>query len=325
MSPARVVVTGGCGFIGSHLVRRLADRGDRVCVVDRAPPPVPGPADYRVADVRDPAALAGAIHAGVEVIYHLAAEVGVDRYLARPLDVIDITFTGTRNVLELARRAGARVVLASTSEVFGKNPAVPWREDGDRVLGATSADRWTYAAAKGLAEHLGFGFARQHGLAVTILRYFNVYGPGQRPAYLVSRCVHRALNRRPMVLYDQGRQTRAFTFVDDAVEATLRAAASPAAVGEAFNLGSTTETPVAEVVERIAGLTGSTAGIRTVDTGSALGPGYEDLPRRIPDTSKARALLGWECRTGLPDGLAETVGWARRNPWWLAQPDHGAG
>ncbi|MFV2114114.1 NAD-dependent epimerase/dehydratase family protein [Micromonospora sp. LOL_025] len=325
---ARVVVTGGHGFIGGHLVDRLLERGDDVTVFDGPAPPVgrsPAAAHARLVegDVRDPGRLAEAITSGVDVVYHLAAVVGVDQYLSRPLDVVDINFTGTRNVLDLACRAGARVVLASTSEVFGKNPAVPWAEEDDRVLGATSADRWTYSSSKALTEHLTYAFARQHGLAATIVRYFNVYGPRQRPAYLVSRSVHRALNGRPVVVYDQGRQTRCFTFVDDAVAGTLAAATSPAALGESFNIGSMVENTIGEVAEMIGTLTG-TAAVTDVDTSRALGSAYEDLARRIPDTTKARTLLGWKCEVPLRTGLERTVHWARENPWWLALPDTGA-
>ncbi|SDI17293.1 NAD-dependent epimerase/dehydratase family protein [Nonomuraea jiangxiensis] len=323
---SRAVVTGGSGFVGSHLVERLIARGDEVTVFDGAPPSEPlarEHARFVEGDVRDPAKLAEAIGAGVDVVYHLAAVVGVDQYLARPMDVIDINFTGTRNVLERAHRTGSKVVLSSTSEVFGKNPAVPWREDSDRVLGPTSADRWSYSSGKALAEHLTFAFARQHGLAATIVRYFNVYGPRQRPAYIVSRSIHRALNRRPMVVYDRGVQTRCFTFVDDAIDGTILAGTRPEAVGESFNLGSMAETTVGEVVRLIAELTGSEVADVQVDTGERLGSAYEDLSRRVPDNAKARRMLGWDCPTELRDGLIKTVEWARSSPWWLDLPDSG--
>jgi nucleoside-diphosphate-sugar epimerase len=325
----RAVVTGGCGFMGSHLAEALIGRGDDVTVFDTAPPPdhlrmIRNHARYVEGDIREADRAARAITADADVVYHLASVVGVDQYLARPLDVIDITLAGTRNVLDLALRADATVVLASTSEVFGKNPRVPWAEDADRVLGPTTADRWTYSASKALAEHITFAFARQHGLAATIVRYFNVYGPRQRPAFVISRSVHRALNGMPPVVYDGGAQTRSFTFVDDAVDGTVRAAAAPAAIGEVFNIGSSTETTVAEAIELIAELTGSGPEVTAVDTGERLSACYEDLPRRIPDTAKARALLGWTCDTPLRAGLTKTIGWAAGSPWWLALPDSGA-
>ncbi len=330
MSARRVVVTGGCGFVGSHLVERLAARGDEVVVFDGAPVPPDLGSDVREharfvdGDIRQPESLAEAIRPGVEVVFHLAAVVGVDQYLARPLDVIDINFGGTRNVLELAAKADARVVVASTSEIFGKNPAVPWPEDGDRVLGPTTADRWAYSSSKALAEHMTFAFGRQYGLDATTVRYFNVYGPRQRPAYIVSRSVHRALNKRPPVVYDQGRQTRCFTYVADVVDGTVLAAENPAAVGGVFNLGSMDETTVGEAVRLIRELTGFDSGPIPVDTADKLGPAYEDLGRRVPDNTRARTVLGWTCGTSLREGLARTIEWASANRWWLALPDKGA-
>lgn len=325
---SRTVVTGGCGFIGSHLVERLVARGEEVTVFDGASPsenlPTRGHARYVAGDIRDPDQLAKVITPGVDVIYHLAAVVGVDQYLARPLDVIDINFSGTRHILELAARTGAKIVVASTSEIFGKNPAVPWKEDGDRVLGPTTAARWTYSSSKALTEHLTFAFVGQHGLDATVVRYFNVYGPRQRPAYVVSRSIHRALNGRAPTMYDQGHQTRCFTYVADAVEGTMLAAATPAATGNAFNIGSMQETTVGEAIELITKLTGYDAPAAPVDTAEKLGPAYQDLLRRVPDTTKARTLLGWNCDTTLPDGLSRTIEWARANPWWLALPDSGA-
>ncbi|XVQ84289.1 NAD-dependent epimerase/dehydratase family protein [Microbispora siamensis] len=323
----RVLVTGGCGFLGSHLVDELARRGNEVTVFDGGVPPAdqspPSSVRYVTGDVRDAARLAEVLADGVSTVYHLAAVVGVDRYLDRPLDVIDVNLLGTRNVLDLAAAAGAKVVVASTSEIFGKNPAVPWREDDDRVLGSTSVDRWCYSSSKALAEHLAFAFARDRGLRVSVVRYFNVYGPRQRPAFVVSRSVHRALNGRPPVVYDDGGQTRCFTYVADAVDATIAVGTSPAAVGECFNVGSSAETTVAEVSALIAELTGVGA-TTPVRTGDRLGSRYQDLRRRVPDTGKIRSTLGWRHTIDLREGLRRTIEWARRNPWWLALPDSGA-
>jgi dTDP-alpha-D-glucuronic acid decarboxylase len=326
---SRVVVTGGCGFLGSHLVQRLVVRGDDVLVFDNAPPAEDrafwrGDADFVQGDVRDFDQLARAFSPGADVVYHLAAVVGVDQYLARPLDVIDVNFTGTRNVLDLAARVDAKVVISSTSEIFGKNPAVPWPDDGDRVLGPTSTHRWGYSSSKALAEHLALAYYHQHGLATTIVRYFNAYGPGQRPAYIISRSIHRALNGLPLIVYDRGDQTRCFTYVDDAVEGTILAGASPAAIGEAFNIGSTVETTVRDVVELVAKQIGVEHAIVPVNTAESLSSAYQDLSRRVPQTIKAQTTLGWKCVTSLPDGLTATIDWARKNPWWLALPDSGA-
>ncbi|MFF5112836.1 NAD-dependent epimerase/dehydratase family protein [Streptosporangium sp. NPDC000509] len=327
---ANVVVTGGLGFLGGHLADALSRRGDEVTVFDAVfdggPPPSGrgGDAPRHVGgDIRDAEALAGAITGDVDTVYHLAAVVGVDRYIDRPLDVIDINLSGTKNVLELAQKAGARVVLASTSEVFGKNPAVPWAEDDDRVLGSTATDRWSYSSSKALAEHLTFAYMRQRGLDATIVRYFNVYGPGQRPGFVVSRSVHRALRGLPPILYDGGGQTRCFTFVDDAIEATIEAGTAAAALGECFNIGSSVETTIRAVIELVVELTGGDEAV-PVDPRDGFGDAYQDLSRRVPDTSKALAVLGWRSTTTLRDGLARTIDWARANPWWLEQPDSGS-
>ncbi|TDC40381.1 NAD-dependent epimerase/dehydratase family protein [Micromonospora sp. 15K316] len=329
MSAHRVVVTGGHGFVGSHLAERLLSAGADVTVLDSGDPPphldlLRRNARYVRGDVRDPAPLAAAITPDVDVVYHLAAAVGVDTYLDNPLDVIDINFLGTKRVLERATKVDARVVVASTSEIFGKNPMVPWREDADRVLGPTIAQRWCYSTSKALAEHLTFGFVQQHGLAAGVVRYFNVYGPRQRPAYVISRSVHRALNGRPPIVYDDGHQTRSFTYVADAVEGTILAGASEQTVGEAINLGSMRETSVAEAVTLVNAVAGADGGATKVDTAEQLGAGYQDLRRRVPDASRARLLLGWSAETELREGLTRTVAWARANPWWLALSDSGA-
>jgi UDP-glucose 4-epimerase len=322
-----VVVTGGCGFLGSRLAERLVGRGDEVTLYDPAPLP-PGlacdPSGIRhvAGDIRDAATLATAITSGVDEVYHLTGVVGVDRYLRSPLDVIDVTVAGTRNVLDLSHRAGAKVVVAGTSEVYGRNPRPPWREDADRVLGGTGVDRWSYSSSKAVAEHMTFAFHRL-GLRATVLRYFNVYGPRQRPAFVLSRTIHRLLRGLPPLLYDDGSQTRCFTFVDDAVEATLLAGASAAADGLPVNIGGEEETPVAEAVRMATRLAGADVRPVTVATGAELGEGYEDIPRRVPDTTRARELLGWKSRTSLAAGLRATIAWARLNPWWL-EPEPGA-
>jgi UDP-glucose 4-epimerase len=319
-----VVVTGGCGFIGSHLVESLAAR-DEVTVYDIAGPPpdqrtrLPG-VRYVQGDVRDPGKVRSVICRGVDIVYHLSAVVGVDHYLARPLDVIDVVVWGTRNVLEAALEAGAKVVVASTSEVYGKNPRTPWAEDADRVLGSTSVDRWSYATSKGLAEHLTFALIRQRGLRASVVRYFNAYGPRQRPAYVISRNLHRALRGLPPVVYDGGQQRRCFTFVADIVRGTLLAGCHAAADAECFNLGSRDEIAVAGAAALLSELAGTGQAVLQFDTARHLGPGYQDIPWRVPDTSKAEDLLGWRTATSLREGLAQTIAWARENPWWLRLP-----
>jgi UDP-glucose 4-epimerase len=322
-----VVVTGGYGFIGSHLVEALLARGDRVTVVDVAQNTTDTSMGFRedpafrfvAGDVTDIGSLEQAIGPDTDVVYHLSAIVGIKNYVADPLKVLDVNVGGTRNVLEIARRNGTRVVLASTSEVFGKNPAPPWAEDDDRVLGSTKTARWSYSTSKAMAEHVAFAMHGSHGVPVTVVRYFNVYGPRQNPIFVVSQSVHRVLNGLPPYLYDSGDQTRCFTFVDDAVRGTILAADSDDAVGEAFNIGSMTETTIKEVVEKTiqhAGMKGLAP--EPLDTSRHYGQSYEDIPKRIPDTGKAARMLGWKLEVDVDEGIQRTIAWARQNPWYLA-------
>ena len=314
-----VVVTAGYGFIGSHLVSALLDRGDSVTVLDLAKNTRDTSIDFDrhanfrfvQGDVTDLAALAEALTPGVDTVFHLAAVVGVTNYLNDPLRVLDVNVTGTRNVLELSRRHGTHVIFASTSEVFGKNPNPPFSEDDDRVLGSTKTARWSYSTSKAMAEHLVFAMHAAYGLPVTVVRYFNVYGPRQNPIFVVSQSIHRILNARQPLLYDPGDQTRCFTYVDDAIAGTLLAADSGAAIGEAFNVGSMTETTVRNV--------DSVSGPEAVDTAARYGGRYEDIPRRIPDSTKAQRKLEWRLQIDVEEGLRRTIDWARANPWYLVK------
>ncbi len=327
---SNVVVTGGYGFIGSHLVSALLDRGDTVTVFDFAKNTRDSSIDFDrhanfrfvQGDVTDLAALEQALTPGIDTVFHLAAVVGVKNYLNDPLRVLDVNVTGTRNVLELSQRHGARVLFASTSEVFGKNPNPPFAEDDDRVLGSTRTARWSYSTSKAMVEHLVFAMHTAYELPVTVVRYFNVYGPRQNPIFVISQSIHRILNGRQPLLYDSGNQTRCFTYVDDAVAGTLLASVSSAAIGEAFNIGSMTETTVGEAVDmaiKIANVDG-VSGAEAVDTAARYGSRYEDIPRRIPDSTKAQRELGWRLQVDVEEGIRRTIEWARANPWYLKEP-----
>jgi UDP-glucose 4-epimerase len=319
-----VVVTGGYGFIGSHLVSALLDRGDSVTVFDFAKNTRDSSIDFDrhanfrfvQGDVTDLTALEKALTPAVDTVFHLAAVVGVKNYLKDPLRVLDVNVIGTRNVLELSHRHGTRVVFASTSEV------PPFGEDDDRVLGSTKTARWSYSTSKAMAEHLVFAMHTAYGLPVTVVRYFNVYGPRQNPIFVVSQTIHRILNGRQPLLYDSGDQSRCFTYIDDAIAGTLVAADSDTAIGEAFNIGSMTETTVRDVVAlaiKIANVD-SVSGAEAIDTAARYGGRYEDIPRRIPDSTKAQRELGWRLQVDLEEGIRRTIDWARANPWYLKGP-----
>ena len=317
------LVTGASGFVGSHLVDALLAQGDEVIGLDvqegRNLADAAGQPGYRfaAADVRDEGTLTSVIDGSVDVIYHLAAIVGVRNYINDPLAVLDVNVIGTRNVLALADRFDTRVVVTSTSEVFGRNPAVPWDEDADRVLGSTKVDRWSYSTSKAMCEHLAFAMHRHGGLPVTVVRYFNAYGPRQAPIYVVSQSVQRVVRGDPPIVYDDGQQTRCFTYVGDAIAGTILAAKEPGAIGEAFNIGSSTESTVAEVIAAVQESAGTNLVPERLDSRAHYGAVYEDIGRRVPATEKAKRILGWQATTDLASGTVQTVAWARNNPWWL--------
>lgn len=324
---SNVVVTGGYGFVGSHLVSALLARGDSVTVFDFAKNTRDTSIDFDrhpnfrfvQGDVTDSSALGKAVTPDVDTVFHLASVVGVNKYVEDPLRVVDVSVMGTRNVLDLCHRHGARVVFTSTSEVFGKNPRTPWSEDDDRVVGSTRTARWSYSTSKAMAEHMVFAMHDTYGLPVTVVRFFNVYGPRQAPIFVVSKSIHRILNGLPPLLYDSGDQTRCFTYVDDAVEGTLLAADSDAGIGEVFNIGSMTETSMRDAVElaiKIANVDAVTCS-EAFDTAESYGVRYEDIPRRVPDSTKAQRVLGWRLQVDIEEGLRRTIDWARANPWYL--------
>jgi UDP-glucose 4-epimerase len=306
-----VLVTGGAGFIGSHLVTRLAADGRRVRVLDRQPPRrAIESVDWIEADVRDAGAVAGAAR-GASQVFHLASVVGVDSLLADPIEAIDTAVTGTLHVLDAARRSGASVVHLSTSEVLGVNPAVPWREDAERVLGPTTSDRWSYATAKATAEHLVLRWAASGGNPATIVRPFNVYGPGQRDHFVIGAMVAAAVAERPVLVDGDGSQTRCFTYVDDLVEGLVRVAAEPGRV-PVIHLGSQDERTILEVAKLILELVGTDGPLEFRTSWERWDRDVPDVPRRVPDTTLARQVFGWSADTPLTEGLAEVVSWVRQ-------------
>ncbi len=322
-----VMVTGGAGFVGSHLVELLLLREYEVHVLDRVAWQEARNLDdvrehpclhYTQGDLRDAAAVKAFYRPEASVLYHLASVVGVPHYMADPLALIDTAVFGTRILLDLAQAHGTRFLFASTSEVYGKNPSLPWSEDADRVLGPTSIDRWSYSTSKALCEHMLWAVHRRSGLPITIVRFFNAYGPRQAPIYVVSRSIVRALRGESPWLFDDGTQTRCFSYVGDVVEGVLRAATSPQGVGEAFNLGHPVVSTMREVIEEILVLTGATQGWVKVETQSYFGDTFEEIPHRVPNVAKAATLLGWCADTNLRQGLQASVAWARSHPWYLA-------
>lgn len=314
----KVLVTGGAGFIGSHLVDRLIADGHQVVIIDNCST---GRED-NLAHVREHPNLtflrgsvlnetlvAAAIGDGVDLVYHLAAAVGVHHVVQDPLWTIVTNTRGTELVLKRAAEHRVRVVFASTSEIYGQSDAIPFREDGERVLGATWIHRWAYSTSKALDEHLCFAYA-DRGLPVSIVRYFNIYGTRMDPAgygSVVAKFLSQALGGEPLTIHGDGRQSRCFTHVREAVEATIRAGTEAAALGEVFNVGSPFEYTVSALADLILRLTGSSSPLSYLTYEEAYGPRFADAPRRVPDVRKIERVLGWRAELPLEDGLRELI------------------
>ena len=315
----RALITGGAGFLGSHLADALLARGDEVTILDTA-------SDHKVRHlrghprlrhVRDSVLNRGILEGLVawsDLAYHLAAVVGVEHYVGDPYQVLTVNINGTQEVLAAAFRHGKKVLFTSTSEVYGRSTRVPFEEDGDRVLGSTRIDRWCYATSKAAAEHLCFAYAGL-GLPVVILRYFNVYGPRldrMDRGRVITIFLGQLLRGKPLTVIGDGRQTRAFTYVEDAIRATVEAGLRPAAVGQVVNVGSDEEVSIADLAELMVRLAGSPSAIEFVSQESVYGPHYEDIPRRVPSTRRMRELLGVKAEISLEEGLRRTIEWFRQ-------------
>jgi UDP-glucose 4-epimerase len=311
----RVVVTGGAGYIGSHLVDWLVEDGHEVSVLDdlttgSAARLGHGEARLVTGSVLDQH-LVDQVIAGAGTVFHLAAAVGVGRIISDPLRSLRTNIIGTDNVLGACARHGSRVVLASSSEVYGRPRTMPMSEAGARVLGPTTVSRWSYAAAKAVDEHLAFAYAA-NGLQVSVVRYFNSYGPRldrAGGASVMAVFLRRALAGQPLDVHGSGRQTRCFTYVSDTVRGTVLAASVPQAQGQVFNIGSDSETSIWELAETVVAATGSRSPIQRASYESVYGSGFEDVPRRVPDISLAREVLGWEPAVGLAEGIKRTLAW----------------
>ncbi|MBC7263931.1 MAG: GDP-mannose 4,6-dehydratase [Chloroflexi bacterium] len=318
----RVLVTGGAGYIGSHLVDHLFAEGHEVVVVDDLSTGRRENITHLLdeerfrfveGDICNPGLVADLV-ASSDLVYHLAAAVGVRHILSNPLRGIFTNVEGTANVLKAAHLHKRRVLFASTSEVYGRSPHMPLKEDGDRVLGSTKITRWSYSTAKALGEHLCFAYYAE-GLPVSIVRYFNSYGPRMDPqgySSVVANFIMQALRGEPLTIHGDGQQSRCFTFVNDTVRGTVLAAEHPEALGEVFNIGSSVETTILELAALVLELTGAKSGLTYLPYEQVYGPNFEDPRRRVPDVSKARRVLGFQAQVPLREGLEETIRWFRR-------------
>jgi UDP-glucose 4-epimerase len=319
----RALITGGCGFVGSHLAEALLDRGDRVTVID----------NLSTGRFENIAHLAGrpGFHFAIEtianetvmdrlmsecdIVYHLAAAVGVDLIVREPVRVIETNINGSETVLRIGARYRKKVVLASSSEIYGKNEDVPFREDADRILGPTMRSRWCYACSKAMDEFLALAYAKQLALPVVIVRLFNTVGPRQTGRYgmVVPRFVRQALAGEPVTVYGDGQQTRSFCHVGDVVRAIIGLVDEPDATGDVFNVGSTEEVTIEALARRTVALARSSSEIVFVPYDEAYEVGFEDMRRRVPDITKIRSLIGWEPRVDLDGILGSVIAYEREH------------
>ncbi len=318
-----VLITGGAGFIGSHLAEALLAAGQQVTAVDDLSTGryenvahLAGRADFQfVLETMANEVVMDRLVSECDLIYHLAAAVGVKLIVEQPVRTIETNILGTAMVLKLARRYRRKVLLASTSEIYGKSEDGPYREDGDRLLGPTTRSRWSYSDSKAVDEFLALAYHREYGIETVIPRLFNTIGPRQTGAYgmVVPRFVRQALRGEPLTVYDDGQMTRCFCNVRDVVRALTSLADCSAAVGEIFNVGSTEEIAMLDLARRVIARSGSASEIRFVPYAEAYESGFEDMRHRVPDIRKIQTVVGWEPRVSLDESLDEVIEYERQS------------
>ena len=313
----RILITGGAGFIGSHLADAYLQRGDEVFVIDDLST---GSIEnirhlkdhprfhYTIDNVQNQPVTAELVDQ-CNVIFHLAAAVGVKLIVESPVRTIETNVHGTEVVLSLANKKKKKVLIASTSEVYGLSTEVPFREDGNLVLGATTKGRWSYACSKAIDEFLALAYWREKKLPTIIVRLFNTVGPRQTGQYgmVIPSFVKQALSGRPITVFGNGKQSRCFCDVGDVVGALVKVMDEEKAVGEVFNIGSSQEITILDLALKVKELTNSKSEIVFVPYDEAYVEGFEDMPRRVPDTSKVNALVGFRPERSLDDILNSVI------------------
>jgi UDP-glucose 4-epimerase len=318
----RALITGGAGFIGSHLSERLLDSGHQVLLLDNLSTGSmenishlkgrPG-FEYFIDTVENEGLLAELIDRS-EVVFHFAAAVGVKLIVEQPVYTIETNVHGTEVVLKHANKKKKLVVIASTSEVYGKSEQVPFREDSDLVLGPTPKHRWAYACSKAIDEFLALAYWKERKLPVIIVRFFNTVGPRQTGQYgmVIPNFVRQALAGEPITVFGDGTQSRSFTHVADVVDALLKLVVEPKAIGQVINIGNIEEVTIRRLAERVRELANSTSSIKLVPYDEAYESGFEDMPRRVPDLTKAEKMIGYKPRHTLDDILVQVIDYFRR-------------
>jgi len=321
MPEPKALVTGGAGFIGSHLAEKLLDRGYRVHVIDDLSTGSFDNISHLDGDPRFRHTIDSVLNAGVmeklvgwsDVVFHLAAAVGVEYVIRNQLKALEVNVRGAEVVFSEAEKSKTKVVLFSTSEIYGKSVKVPFKEDDDSLMGPTTLTRWSYAVTKALDEILALAYRAERDLPIVILRVFNTCGPRQIGRYgmVVPRFVNQALAGEPIKVFGDGTQTRCFASVHDVVRGVVDLAESESALGEVFNIGSDQEISIKDLAEKVKQVASSASPIELVPYDEAYGPGFEDMMRRVPDLSKIRSAIGYEQNVDLEDIIRSVIEYYR--------------
>lgn len=310
----RAFITGGAGFIGSHLADALIARGDSVTILDNLSTGskkniahLEGKIAVHEGDIRDKE-LVDKLVTESDTVFHMAAALGVKNIMEDTIESIDRNFAGSEVVLNAATKHDKRLLIASTSEIYGKNPNQPLHEESDRVVGAPQKIRWTYSDAKALEEAVAHTLHKTHGLKVTTVRFFNTVGPRQTGQYgmVVPRFVQAALKNEDITIYDDGSQSRVFCHVEDAVRAVVSLIESDTTIGDYFNVGGVGETTIKELAQKVIGRTNSKSEIVNISYSDAYPAGFEDMQRRVPDITKIKNAIGWH-PTHTLDSIIDSV------------------
>ena len=312
----RVFITGGAGFIGSHLADHYVAAGDQVTILDNFSTGsktniahLEGKVTTVYGDIRN-IELVESLTKEVDLVLHMAAALGVNTILESPLESMSTNITGSEVVLNAAAKFNKRIIIASTSEIYGKNPKQPLSETDDRVVGAPQKIRWTYSDAKAIEEAMAFALHQEKKLPVTTVRLFNTVGPRQTGRYgmVVPRFVHAALNNEPITIYGDGTQSRVFCHVDDAVQAIAAIAHTDSTIGDVFNVGGTGEVTIKQLAEQVVSLTGSKSEITYTPYSDAYPAGFEDIQRRVPDILKIKSVINWAPTKDLKQIISDIAG-----------------
>ena len=319
----KVLITGGAGFIGSHLTQYLISQDQQVVILDD----FSGTVEENLNQVKDSNNLSiikGSIlnqelvtklMKDVTHCYHLAAALGVEKINNDPITSFETNFKGSQIVLNAAANVGARTLLASSSEIYGKNPAMPLKEDSDRVLGSPKIARWSYSEAKAMDELHAFELYKHKSFPVTIARFFNTVGPRQSGSYgmVLPRFVKAAISNQPLTVYGDGTQSRTFCSVTDVVDALVLLMDSKESIGQAFNIGSTNETTITELAQKVIQLTNSSSEIFYKKHSEVFGDHFEEPQRRVPDISKIKKIVGWQPKQSLDEVILEITEYLKAN------------